>query len=150
VWGLHFGHKSVVINYNRSPEIICFTIRVLFGTCTEHYFDDYISPDFMSNHKSHRRAPRDCGTQNALNSLHRMVGLILDEDKYIVSDYSNVFLGVSVDTSSVFSEHQYVDVLDITWEIELHNPIRGIWGLRESCQPTFLYKVRNRHKHHPR
>jgi hypothetical protein len=62
-----------------------------------------------------------------------MVGLILDEDKFIVSDYSNVFLCVSVDTSSVFSEHQYVDVLDITWEIELHNPIRSIWGLWEIC-----------------
>jgi hypothetical protein len=110
VWGLNFGHKSVVINYNRSPELICFAARVLFGTCTEHYFDDYISPDLKPKRKSSRRTPpRDCGAQNTLNSLHRMVGLILDDDKHMASDYSNVFLGVSADTSFAFSEQQYVE-----------------------------------------
>jgi hypothetical protein len=41
----------------------------------------------------------DCNAPNDLNSLHRMVGLILDEDKHTPSGTSNVFLGVSADTS---------------------------------------------------
>jgi hypothetical protein len=75
-----------------------------------------------------------------------MVGLFFDEDKHIVLDYSNFFPGVSTDTSSAFSEHQYVEYrhnpgyLGVVGELVDNLSIQG----QESAQTssTVIYKHR--------
>ena len=103
--GHTFGHVSSVCNFNRTPLLICQISRVFLAIPQEAYFDDYCTPDFRLTDCPFP----DCGAAAALNSLHGLLGFKLEPHKHQSADVSNVFLGVTTDTSQVSASKPYVE-----------------------------------------
>ena len=90
IYGMPFGLAASVLQFNRPMESVTAVLRRLLGVPCAHYYDDIAAagPGFSS--KSDDQCVRD---------MCKLIGFILDPDKWGGPNAKNPFLGVLYDFS---------------------------------------------------
>ena len=93
-FGHAFGLCSSVTNFNRVPHLLCVAAALIFAAPVDHFFDDYLTVDFVSAKGS---------AQESLDVLHEAVRIGLEPTKRKRAAQEQVELGVACDLRSAAS-----------------------------------------------
>ena len=88
VLGMPFGLGTSVLQFNRPMEAMQSVMRRMLGIPCAHYYDDWATPSPGYAAKS---------DDDSLREFHRILGFLLDDDKWAKPAPGNPFLGVQYD-----------------------------------------------------
>ena len=100
VFGLNFGLASAPVQFNRVPEFICTVCRIMFYSCVDHYYDDFLVVDVADAPPAQNDGI--AWTSSAQQTLHYtcdMIGFKLAPAKRKFAADQNDLLGVHCNLS---------------------------------------------------
>ncbi len=96
-YGLGYGYKSAVTNFNRSPALMVAVARRVFAACASHYFDDIQVVDFAA-----------AGGRAALRSVMAAMGYEASDKKGFPPAQQRHLLGAFVNVGTAVETAQVV------------------------------------------
>ena len=91
----NFGFRSIVLNSNAFPHLVCALARALFAVPADHFFDDFLIVDCRFGLHSGQQCP---------GASLRLLGQSHEPKKRKPMGDSHIGLGVSVDVSSAHTD----------------------------------------------